>query len=472
MRQRHSAIFWIMLTMPVVMVLTATLLPTHDDWTATPGPNPDPLSWSLLLPQYSYWRIPENIYGWLVAHVRWLFPALGHCIVLAGHYTGCYMVHRLCRLLGMSSVARNIATVFYFVSVGMMATVTACDGMSQTWVQTLGLIALYTFLKDADRGILPRKWLAIILTACFVKENALSWFYIIPFIGIMLGKVDWRVVKRLALPVVVLTAAYVMLRFTVPVRDSYEFNDDYTALDPMQMIKGFTELVMQTWVPIDYASLIHHGHRNLLVVGITAITSLPFVYLVFCHRQRLKRNRMVATFGMAFVLCSAIHIVTIFALMHIYSSIGMAALLLASLIDSDTVTPRRRYTMLFAVYAMTAICVDAHHYVAAWQSGTMGRNLSRQAVENTLRTLGRPAERVFIVTSDEYSQYSNFYVLPVASMGWGKGAQWETEFAWPKEIDNEEVNDSINIKAFVQKKLNEGYDCVWIVTPDSVYVRH
>ena len=47
-----------------------------------------------------------------------------------------------------------------------------------------------------------------------------------------------------------------------------------------QLLRNFGVLLGVTFYPIDYASLIHPQHRHLVVVIITGLLPLPFLWLL------------------------------------------------------------------------------------------------------------------------------------------------------------------------------------------------
>lgn len=459
--KKNKLLFLLLLTFPAVLLCTMTLLPTHDDWTSSPAPHPEPFSWSLLLPHLGYWRIPEIMYGWVCAHMRWLFPELSHVITVSGHYVGMIMIWKICTLLRFSSLSRSIATIFFLVSTGMIATITACDGMSQTWTHSLGLIALYISLNNNN----SLKWLPVVFIACMIKENALTFFYIIPFIAFCTGYYSKNNLKRQIPPILFLTIAYISLRLMLPVADSEQVREEYfEGINIPMILRGIALTIAYPLLPIDYAALVQTEHRNIFMVMVTLFLSIPFLYIVMLRSICSKLNRMSLTFLVAAFLCVGIHIVTIFSLMHVYSCMGMMALFLATIINRDKTTKARTYNISFMLYALTAISVDAHHYISAYRSGVMGQQLAKQAIKKT----DVPADSVYIVYYDNgYKKYSNFHVIPIEAMGWGIATQWETEYKWPKTIENEYISNVSSIDSIVNSKLNEGYDCVWFIHSDS-----
>lgn len=460
----RNPLFWITLTVPFVLFATVPLLPTYDDWGATPGPNPDPFSWTLLLPRHSYWRIPENLYGYAIAHYRWLMPWFPHVIVIAGHYVGCCVVFLVCRELRFSVFARNIATLFFWITTGAIATTTACDGMSQTWVQALGMMALYSYLKRSQNGHSYR-WLILIVLATFVKENALCWGVAIPLIGYVFGVADKRTsIKSLAYGIS-FALLYTVVHFIVPTAENYVLNESYFDFSVLRFLRGLALLMTFTWLPLDYTHLLHAPHRNILCVAFSAIASLPFILLLF--GRQVARFRDVKAMGLilAFFVIVSPHLLTIFSLMHGYASLGVAALIVGYFVECSKVG-RRHLSIAFAAFALTSVIVNAEHCWAAYESGFMGKRLSLEAV-NGVR---KPVEKAFLLSVYRgETRYSNFYVLPLETFDYGNGILWENEYKWPKTIDCDEVEaETFNMQEKVDSLLRLGYDCVWVLDKDHI----
>lgn len=465
----YSPLFWITLSLPVVLWSVVFIYPTFDDWTSTPSPNPDAFSWDLLLPRKSYWRPFESLYGWCLAHYRWLMPWLSHVIVIAGHYIGAIMVYFVALQLGFKLMARNMATILFWLSTGAIATTTACDGMSQTWVHTLGMVALYSYLKHARQASSSFVWLLIIAFATFVKENAVCWGVAIPLIGYVFGFVN----KQKALKDIFIAffwgILYSLIHFAMPTAADYRLEADYFDFSIMRMLRGVAMWVAFSWLPVDYIHLLHAPHRNLLYVGLSVLAISPFLICLLKSAHISVRSRSFWGLLCAAVILVAPHIMTIFSMMHVYASLGIVALMAGYMVNNMC---KQKYLLTaFGLYFLTSVTVNVQHCVAAYDSGELGRRLAAEAVEG----VEKPVDRAFLLLIDNGEQrYSNFFVLPWETFGWGGGIQWQTSHKWPREIGDTLIpgGDEIMIQTLSDSLLHKAnYDCVWIVK-DSHIITH
>lgn len=475
-------LFWITLSLPIVLLATLPLLPTHDDWgLAPPEPNPEPFTWKILLPRYTSWRPMEHIYGWLCGHYRFLFPYLGHIIVVIGHYISTITVWRICRQLHFSLKASTIATIFLWVGVGHIATITACDGMSQTWVATIGLLSLHAYLHDSD----SKRWLAIMATAMVIKENLIVWPFIIPVLGYFIGgdyNAEWQVshtktdsskpairktLRNLCYGAC-LVIVYLTIHFSLPVDENYAFNTEYLEFSFVRILSNLTRFLAFTWFPVDYAAVVTAANRNILLTIVTAGLSIPFlICLAHSMMKSIRDIRMLVLIVCLFGV-SSIHLLTIFSLMHLYAGLGIAALLVGYIVNTMQKDSKLNVAIAFTMYAIAAIITDAHHYMAAYDSGILGKRLSMECVSKT----GKPVNSAFLLYVDEnFEKYSNFYVIPIDAMGWGIGVRWETEFQWPDRVMDSTITESatadMEIKHLSDSIIHSGYECVWILRKEK-----
>lgn len=459
-----SPLFWITLSLPVVLACTVGILPTFDDWTSTPAPNPDDFTWQLLLPRVSYWRPLESLYGWCLGHYRWLMPWFGHVIVIIGHYVGCIMLYLVASRLGMGTVARNVATLSLWVATGAIATTTACDGMSQTWVHTLGMIALYVYLTSRERG--SYSWLVIVALATIVKENAVCWGIAIPVIGYGFGLTDRRdAVKQIAWALL-FGVCYSVIHFAMPTAADYQLEEDYFDFSVVRILRGIALWLTYSLLPLDYIHLLYAPQRNLLYVALSAIAVIPFVIVLMAQRRGALINSKILSLMMASAILAGPHLVTIFSLMHVYSSIGMIALLFGCL--ADTVVRKKALYVFFGMYVVTSVVVNAEHSKAAYDAGLHGKEIAVKAVNSVKGTV----ERAFVLSIDNGEvRYSNFYVLPLDCIGWGRAMLWETDYQWPKHMSSMTIEggDASRRRNVIDSLLYKAdYDCVWILENGGV----
>ena len=79
---RHiTPITVILLLSPFILYAITLLLPTFDDWTYYTTPYFGTLTLNNLLPERSWWRPFDVIFGWVLGRDYRLFPLLNHIFV-------------------------------------------------------------------------------------------------------------------------------------------------------------------------------------------------------------------------------------------------------------------------------------------------------------------------------------------------------------------------------------------------------
>ncbi len=461
----RNPLFWVTITLPFVLCANIPLLPTYDDWSSTPGPNPNPFSWQLLLPMNSYWRPLENLYGYLIAHQRWLMPWLSHVIVITGHFIGTVYVYKVSRLLLRGDFACFVSTLFFWVSTGAIATVTACDGMSQTWVHTLGLIALYSYLKAVKTRRSNWRWLLIVALATIVKENGTTWSGAIPIVAYAFRLTQRQLAWRHVGYGLLLGVAYTLLHFSIPVADDYNLSTDYFHPSVYRTLRGLALLLTFSWLPLDYTHLLHAPHRDLCAVFLSFLALAPFIFLTFVRQLPLLKKRESIGLLAAFFILVGPHLITIFSLMHVYASLGMAALLTGYFVSH--IQPSRKYLVSFFLFVLVSVVVNAEHCYAAFRSGMEGKRLSYEAINGA----GHPVESAFLLIVEQgETRYSNFFVISSETFDHGNGILWETQYEWPKRFDYGRVADEAQlIEQTLDSIRRTGlYECIWTLRDRTI----
>ena len=95
------------------------------------------------------------------------------------------------------------------------------------------------------------------------------------------------------------------------------------------------------------------------------------------------------------------------------------------------------------------------------------------AVEAIQKT-GKPVKSVFlIIVDDDYPKLSSFCVIPYEAFGWGLASRYETNYEWPKEIQDTVIERKADFmtKAYqIADNHSNRYDCVWIVNHTEIEV--
>ena len=469
---RLNPITVILLLSPFILYAITLLLPTFDDWTYYTTPYFGKLTFSNLLPERSWWRPLDVIFGWVLGRDYRLFPLLNHIFVYAGHVVSTILIYKLSDALSFGRTARNTATVFFFVSPGMLGTVLSIDSLNQTYAQMWGLLALWFYLNK-ERKTKYLLWILCTYMATFSKENGIMFFFIPQVTAFGFGRIDRRQFVRESLIGATAAAAYLATRFILTPHD-VNFNNEYFENTIFSKLKHIATFIGMTWVAVDYVSLIHAPSRNLTVAAVTLLLSMPFMAYLFAGALRgitTRRNSIFLRRLLSLTACMCLaalpHLLTLFTVMHTYAGLGMAALIIACLADRHQRPDTLRF--LFVLYVASSIFIDIHHWQKAYRSGLTGRDMGRQAIEK----IGRPVDRAFSISvRDDERKYSSFCVLPSDAFGWGHAAFAATGYKWPRVFGDTaiHVTELHLVDSIADRAIKEGYEKVWLVHGDTVDV--
>lgn len=460
---QYLSLWVIVLTLPLLLWAVIPILPTFDDWNTLSSPNYDPQWWIYVLPKESFWRPFDAMFGYIVATYYHLFPTLQHVFIVIGHAANAALVFMLCRRLSLSSVGTNIATLFFYISPCVLATLFACDSLNQTYSQFWGLVSLSVYLNINNNRLKYPLWAATIFLAALSKENGLAWAVIPPILAFGFNMVDKRQLKRDLLFALAVVAAYAVIRLSLP--HTGDANTEYTTFLITKKIREIGVFVCYTWFSADYISLLHAPSRNLTLFILTLAFSLPFVIHQLWHGKRFLRDKKALSIVLCIIIAESPHLVITLSIMNAYAALSIAALLtgyLVSRIDRSNLS-----IALFALYVVSTLFTDIHHWKCSYDSGLVGR---RMAVE-TVRQSTAPADSVFCITIDDDTRgFSSFCVTPAEAYGWGLSVLHENAYEWPKHLKDTIIDDRTIVKEITRQAFKSGYESVWIAEGKNITV--
>lgn len=450
---------------PFLAYAISLLLPTFDDWTYYTAPYFGDFFSYRLLPNASYWRPFDAVFGWLLGLDHRMFPALNHVFVYAAHLGSTVLVYRLASALGFSAAARNVATVFFFISPATLGTVLGIDSLNQAYSQFWGLLGLWVYLGGHSRRRCAA-WVACTFLATLSKENGIMFFFIPPLVAYGFGMAGFARLRRDVLCGLAASAAYLAVRLLLT-NSHVEVNAEYFENTIFSKLKHFGTFVGMTWVPLDYVSLVHVPSRNWVMLALTLALPIPFIAGLFYRGRKSLASKPFLTLAACMVLAALPHLLTLFTAMHAYSGLAMSALMVAYL--ADRYGDYRRLGLTFAMFVASCLYVDWHHWQKSYESGLMGQSMGRQAIEKT----GKPARRVYSISvRDHVRRYSSFCVIPADAYAWGNAAYAASGYKWPEECLDTGivVEDLWMVDSLADRALKWGYERVWLVHGDTVDV--
>lgn len=460
----------ILLLSPAILYAITLLLPTFDDWTYYTTPSFDGLFNYKLLPNSSYWRPFDAAFGWLLGLDYRMFPALNHVVVYSAHVGVTVLVYRLATAMGLCKTARNIGTVFFFISPAMLGTVYGVDALNQACSHFFGLLGLWYYF---NRGRRPRValWLVCVFVSTLWKENGIMFFFISPLFAFGVsgpGSLCGGRARLRAGMVWGIAASAVYFALRLALATAYvDINHEYFESTLVSKILDVGMFIGMTWVPIDYVSLVHAPSRNLFLVAVTVAMSMPFIVVLLVSQRRWLVSRPLLTLAACMVMAALPHLLTLFTTMHSYAGLSMAALMVAFL--ADKARDYGRLAPLFAMFVVSCVFVDWHHWIKSYDSGLMGQRMGREAIEKT----GEPVDSVFSISvRDHERKYSSFCVLPADAFAWGNAAIAASGYKWPTFCRDTAVmvEDRWMVDSLADQALARGFRRVWLIHGDTVDV--
>ena len=173
MRDYWSIILIILLT-PVLLYAVLLILPTHDDWVGSTTPDFKPFFTKEHFFFYGYhWRPFDTWIGYIVGrNPQVLWPTFNHVLVVIGHLLCSLSIYQLLNVFKCTRTARNIATLYFFITPATMATVTAVDSQNQVYALLTGLITFFIYVRKVRYKYIV--WPMMIFVATLIKLHSFT----------------------------------------------------------------------------------------------------------------------------------------------------------------------------------------------------------------------------------------------------------------------------------------------------------
>ena len=462
-----SIVFIVMLT-PILLYAVLPILPTHDDWAGTTKPDFSPFFIKEHFFFYGYhWRPFDTWIGYIVGrNPQVLWPSFNHILVVLGHLLCSLALYRLLTVLKMKEVAKNIATFFFFITPAVMATITAIDSQNQVFSLTCDIIAFLFYVKQNKYKYVI--WPFLIFLATLFKENGLMWALICPILAYGFNYIDNKTLKRDILVGIVIMAAYALAIVILP--KDITIHPEYEP-GMMKVGKNTVKFLFNSFITVDYIYLLHQPSRNLLLAAISLLLTTPFFYLVYIRNWKMYFSRQIVYTLICLIIAVGPHLGTAYSMMHTYAGLTMIAVIIAYSIDytNNTLKP---LVISFILWILVALLIDVHLIDSSVKSGLTGKKMAQEAIQKT----GKPVKSVYvIIIEDDYPKLSSFCVIPNEAFGWGLASRYETNYQWPKVIEDTTIERSAdaikNAKKIGLEILNKKqFDCIWIVNHTDIDV--
>lgn len=453
------------ISMPIILIGILQILPTFDDWTTLSCPNRDPHFIQYFLPYGMTWRPGDALLGYINGIHPKLFPSLNHILILFTHLGSTILLYFIAKKLKIQQFATNIAALFFYISPCVLGNILSCDATNQSFAHFFGFLGVYCYLQKNNYLL----WMICVYLSSAFKDNGIAWAVIPPIISYAFGKIEKeKAIKDLGFGFII-AIIYGIVRISIPhqlfVNASY--GDDIVSIN--SHLNGIGKWIGYTWFSMDYISLFHQPSRNLLLVCITFCLSIPFMAYLWLHKE-IYKQRTFWLLLLAFITVVSPNLLINMTIMNAYGSLGIAAIIVAYLIQQRNIS-KKKITILFSLYLISAFIVDIHHWYNAWQTSLPEKYISQEIIRKT----HKPVNKAYcILIKDDYPKYSSFCVPKDETIGWGRSIWHETGYKWPEYVNDttiERNNNSLVIaRKIAQKTLKAGYDVAWIVDKERVEV--
>ena len=459
------SIYIIITAFPILLYAVILLEPTSDDWSYLTNPYfGNPFIPERIFPDGNHWRPFDALYGSLLSNFVWLYPSLNHIIILIAHCVNAYLVYLLSYKLFSDKLASNISTIYFFISPAVVGTLFGIDSINQATSQLFRLMSLYVILYIEKNKM--TLWLILVFIAMLCKENGTSWAIIPSFMAYGLGIAKKKESVRYLCTGIIIIGIYMVLRFTL---SNNALNQDsiYFDFSIAKKIRDLSVFLGMTWSAFDFVSIAHAPGRNLTLLVLSVVLSMPFIMYFAYSLFKCYKDKTAITLIICILIAAAPHLLTLFGAMHAYSSLGISALLLSYFIKVDD---KKKYLVIsFIIYSIMAIIVDYRHYIKSYESGMTGYHMAKQIVNKCKKQYNK----VYIINIDDnYPSYSSFCVSPFDSFGWGNAVMKYNGYKWPKEVGDTVIDkkNKIVIEKIASTALSNGYDCVWLCNDKNISV--
>lgn len=468
MKNKNPYILGIIASAPIFLWAILLILPTFDDWTTLSLPNYEPDYLTYILPYGMTWRPFDAIMGYVNAIDYHLYPALNHVLIFMAHLGSTFAIYKLTKVLEFRTIARNIATLFFYVSPCTMGTILSCDALNQSFSHLWGILAVFIYLTTTGKKKYIA-WIVCTYMSVLSKDNGLAWAIIPPVIAYAFDKIDKKTFKRNIAFGFAIALSYGIIRLSIP--STYVKNGSYEedVVSLYSRVKGLISWISYTWFAADYIAIVNKPCRNLYIGFMTTILSCIFMLNIWCNKDIWRKKQLWLLLA-AFIIVASPHLLISMSIMNTYSSLGMAALIIGYLCNESKNTERQLQTLFF-MYLIAAIITDVHHWYKAWQTSLPGKEIAEEIVRKT----GKPAKRVYcILVRDDKPKFSSFCVPIDETFGWGRAVWPITAYKWPVFIQDTTLEHSADAQIqaikLAKRMKTKNFDCVWIINKENVEV--
>ena len=345
-KKSHYILFNILIFI-ILYGLVAWLRPMNDDWYYLTSPNPD-FSLSDLLPQKTFWRPFDALFGGFLSFCPALFPWINRFFVILAHIFNGFLIKKIANKICVNQYIGIFASCFFLFSSSCWAVIVSPDALNQAFSLLFGLLAILVHFNQEGY-----KYILFCIISIFWKESGISFFFIVPLFELVFRKINIkeffkdksqlkRTLKQIIFSLLIIIV-YFIARFAL--QGEVSLGSDYGTYDisifSISFIKNVFLLVASAATGIDTIALFG-AEKSLILICITTILSLIFLVSVcWAAIYSVRKKHPIFPF---FCLC-----ICIFALIAPLAVIGHAGEMHA-------------YPVLFGIVILFAYCYDASKF--------------------------------------------------------------------------------------------------------------
>lgn len=425
----------------------------------------------LLMPDAQFWRPFDGLLGAIDGLLPAdFFPILNRVLVVLAHVANGFLIERI---LDVYKVQKNIAilsSLLFLLSSAAVATWVSPDGVAQAYSVLFGLIACYQAMKNSGYWYLLPLFLSL-----FWKESGISWFIVVMLFQLSETK-QWKVkrVGSIILVPLIAIAFYFGARFLLqggvflgnPDIDRYNLS-----LFSLSTVTNFFKLTGLSFSGIDTIALFS-SKRNLILVGITGILSVPFVLtmvigVIVILRRKVKEEVLQLIFLMMTILLLTGPLILMESVgeMHAYPVLAGVAILVGFILDrsglAKNIAAKLTIALLFVAFGISSV----HKLVTIYQYSIATETLTKKIYE----AYQESKDSMLLVANNEPDDYSVFIQPAIA--GTAGVASLQRYFGWGDVPLKIEYTDSEEESQNVIGEMIDKYDYVYMIKGTGLYLQ-
>ena len=266
------------------------VLPNNDDFYCLSAPHKFQ-DINVLLPNGTFWRPLDALWGLLMGQCVGVFPFLNHLLVFS-LFTFC--IYGLIKILDGCYVVgftKKISVGIFLLSPALVATVYSVDSINQVLCMSFGIASVLLYPKFKVFAFI------MMLLALFSKESGIAWFVVTPFLCLIIDNIrkgvkseNLRTYKQLIKPYMIsliIIGGYFFLRIVLRVPNTDEVSGNYAAGFGLNSLVGLGLLFGVSLSSIDTVALFLE-HNWFVVVTSTVISVFFLSVLIkklFCLQK-------------------------------------------------------------------------------------------------------------------------------------------------------------------------------------------